>query len=231
MLTCLWITLPTSASADVILLVRIFNRSASWLTTFVLHRDLGGAVKRSSGIAYSDQWQPLSTPQISKEEFLALITQIDLHRFTSLHPFPYIWILRAFRLGRKQSSHFEYHTLFFNFLKLHHVWFSNIFVSEMAASPLSSNGLPDALLKLSQLAKPTSYADVVAFGLIALGSAGYLLRGIVWDKPDPYHHVWFERPQEKDAASRNAKKETRNIAQKPEDLVCLVLSFPCCISI
>lgn len=37
------------------------------------------------------------------------------------HPFPYIWVLRAFRFGRKQSSHFDYHTLLFNFLKLHHV--------------------------------------------------------------------------------------------------------------
>lgn len=44
---------------------------------------------------------------------------------------------------------------------------------------LSSNGLPDTLLELSQLAKPTSYADVVALDLIALGSTGYLLRGIV----------------------------------------------------
>lgn len=87
----------------------------------------------------------------------------------------------------------------------------------MAASFLQSSLLPETLQELAQLAKPTSYADIAALGIVALGSAGYLLRGIAWDKPDPYNHLWYERPQLKDGAARNANKETRNIAQKMEE--------------
>ncbi|OCK75376.1 riboflavin synthase domain-like protein [Lepidopterella palustris CBS 459.81] len=87
----------------------------------------------------------------------------------------------------------------------------------MTSFLFSSNDLPETLLEFVQLAKPSSYTDVAALGLIALGSAGYLLRGVAWDKPDPYHHLWYERPQEKDIIARNAKKETRNIAQKLEE--------------
>jgi NADPH-ferrihemoprotein reductase len=86
-------------------------------------------------------------------------------------------------------------------------------------SAFSSNGLPESLLEFTQLVKPTSYSDVAALGLLALGSTGYLLRGIAWDKPDPYNHLWYERPQEKDGAGPNVQKETRNIAQKLEESV------------
>lgn len=102
------------------------------------------------------------------------------------------------------------------------------------SAPLFSNSLPETLLELTQLAKPTSYADIAAIGLVAIGSAGYLLRGIAWDRPDPYNHLWYERPQEKDGAGINGQKETRNIAQKLEESVSVsvtpgtsaVLTFP-----
>jgi len=94
--------------------------------------------------------------------------------------------------------------------------------SAMSIPLFSSNGLPETLLELTQLAKPTSYSDIAALGLVAIGSAGYLLRGIAWDKPDPYRHLYYERPQLKDGAGSNAQKETRNIAQKLEESVSLL---------
>ena len=59
--------------------------------------------------------------------------------------------------------------------------------------------------------------DVAAFTLIAILLTGYLLRGVVWDKPDPYRSVWFNKPQEADSEARG--QETRDIAQKLEETV------------
>lgn len=87
----------------------------------------------------------------------------------------------------------------------------------MAQSLFQTALLPETLTELARVAHPKTYADIAALGLFALGSAGFLLRGKAWDRPDPYHNLWFERPQEKDAASRSGVKETRNIAQKLEE--------------
>lgn len=87
--------------------------------------------------------------------------------------------------------------------------------TSIISSAVSSNTFTD-IVKLSQSA---SYDDVLVLILIILGSVGYLLRGIVWDKQDPYHHVWFERPQESGASARQMKKRTRNIAEKLEEVV------------
>jgi len=83
----------------------------------------------------------------------------------------------------------------------------------MAASPISGYmSLPN----LVDLARNAPLDDVALLGLTVAASVGYLSKGRLWNKPDPYHHTWFERPQEKDAA-RNAQKETRDIAQKLEE--------------
>lgn len=82
---------------------------------------------------------------------------------------------------------------------------------------LSSPAFQQTLQELSNAASPKSAADIAALGVLALGSAGYLLRGYTWDKPDPYDYIWYERPQLKNGGALNAKKETRNIAQKLED--------------
>ncbi|KAK1762423.1 hypothetical protein QBC33DRAFT_601515 [Phialemonium atrogriseum] len=68
--------------------------------------------------------------------------------------------------------------------------------------------------ELARLAAPASMADVVALAAVGLGLATHLLRGIAWDKPDPYHGVWFERPQLRDAGAAPRQKATRNIAQR-----------------
>ena len=62
------------------------------------------------------------------------------------------------------------------------------------------------------------YVDDIA-GTIAvlLGLVILLLRGVVWDKPDPYNHLWFERPQEKTAGLRKITEQNRNIAQRLEE--------------
>ncbi|KAK2608764.1 hypothetical protein QQS21_002753 [Conoideocrella luteorostrata] len=75
-------------------------------------------------------------------------------------------------------------------------------------SQMSTLQVPEQLI-------PRSAPDLVALIAACMVSAIYLLRGIVWDKPDPYHHVWFEKPTEKfHAAVQPSRPETRNIAEK-----------------
>ena len=65
-----------------------------------------------------------------------------------------------------------------------------------------------------QSAKPSSTADGVAILIFWLSTFGYLTRGRVWDKPDPHHGVWFERPQLEDGASSGRTAATRDVARK-----------------
>ena len=88
----------------------------------------------------------------------------------------------------------------------------SVMATTLLSSYVSLNGLTD-------FARSAPADDVAVLGLALVASAGYLLKGIVWDRPDPYHYTWFERPQEKDSAARNLQKETRNIAQKLEETV------------
>ncbi|CEI60576.1 NADPH--cytochrome P450 reductase [Fusarium venenatum] len=69
---------------------------------------------------------------------------------------------------------------------------------------------------LSQLGPPQSIADITALSALGVASAAYLLRGIAWDRPDPYHHVWFERMGSKSGAS-SGPKATRDIAKRLEE--------------
>ncbi|KAJ4300948.1 hypothetical protein N0V90_003037 [Kalmusia sp. IMI 367209] len=62
--------------------------------------------------------------------------------------------------------------------------------------------------------KPSSTADGVAVVLFLLSALGFITRGRVWDKPDPYYKVWFERPQLADGASSSKTAATRNVAQR-----------------
>ncbi|KAL3421591.1 NADPH-cytochrome P450 reductase 2 [Phlyctema vagabunda] len=58
--------------------------------------------------------------------------------------------------------------------------------------------------------------DIIAIVFILLAGTIYTLRGILWDKPDPYHHVWFEKPQDIDGEGKN-KADTRDIEAKLAD--------------
>jgi NADPH-ferrihemoprotein reductase len=83
----------------------------------------------------------------------------------------------------------------------------------------SLSALPQSLQLISKLLRPTSVADIVALILFASATAAYLLRGIAWDRPDPYQHVYFERPQQQSGPGSNQLQATRNIAEKLEESV------------
>lgn len=79
--------------------------------------------------------------------------------------------------------------------------------------------MPEALVSAVTIAKPQSFADLIALLCFLVAFLGYATRGKLWDKPDPYHHLWFERPQLKNDATHTITKATRNIAQKMEEAV------------
>ncbi|PLB47054.1 NADP/FAD dependent oxidoreductase [Aspergillus steynii IBT 23096] len=86
----------------------------------------------------------------------------------------------------------------------------------MSILPLSQWRIPPELLQdLSKVMTPTGVADYVALTVLSMAGATYLSRGLLWDQPDPYAHLAFERPQLKHGAGAGSgSKETRNIAQK-----------------
>ncbi|EEU46896.1 uncharacterized protein NECHADRAFT_36849 [Fusarium vanettenii 77-13-4] len=69
---------------------------------------------------------------------------------------------------------------------------------------------------LSQLGPPQTVADIAALTAVGVASAAYLLRGIAWDRPDPYDYIWYERMGSKDGAA-SRPKATRDIAKKMEE--------------
>lgn len=90
----------------------------------------------------------------------------------------------------------------------------------MALSQLSQWNIPPELLQeVSKYATPTGIADYTALAILAGTGATFLSRGILWDKPDPYYHLAFQRPQLKNGSQlgANTNRETRNIAQKLEE--------------
>ncbi|KAF7594311.1 hypothetical protein BBP40_009711 [Aspergillus hancockii] len=84
--------------------------------------------------------------------------------------------------------------------------------------PLPLNTPPEVLRELSKTLTPTGIADYSALTIFSIAAATYLSRGYLWDRPDPYQHLVFERPQLKNGgAISSAAKETRNIAKKLEE--------------
>ncbi|KAL6706844.1 hypothetical protein ACN47E_004987 [Coniothyrium glycines] len=65
-----------------------------------------------------------------------------------------------------------------------------------------------------QNVKPSSTADGVAVLLFLLASFGYITRGRLWDKADPNHYVYFERPQVSGGSSGSSAAATRDISQR-----------------
>lgn len=73
-------------------------------------------------------------------------------------------------------------------------------------------------LLLAKLA-PATVGDMVALVIMAAMAGAYLFPEYTWNKPSPYRHIWYERPQDQDTATRSATRATRNIAQRLEELV------------
>jgi NADPH-ferrihemoprotein reductase len=60
--------------------------------------------------------------------------------------------------------------------------------------------------------------DFAFLALVIL--TGIFYNVYIKENPDPYHHVWFERPQATDANAKGA--DTRDIGVKLEESVCRI---------
>lgn len=65
--------------------------------------------------------------------------------------------------------------------------------------------------------------DVVAMAVLAVLSAVYLMRGTLWDRPDPHLYKMYERPQEK-MGSKTAAAVSRDVAERMQQLVSIALN-------
>ena len=74
--------------------------------------------------------------------------------------------------------------------------------------PLFS-GIP---IEIFEPIRNASVDDFTALALIAFLMLIFLSRGILWDKADPFHYIWFEKPQ--DITSSTRTQGTRDIALK-----------------
>ena len=84
----------------------------------------------------------------------------------------------------------------------------------MASQTLDISAIPELLKLLSENLRPTSNADYVALIVATAIAAAYLTRGILWDRPDPFYHIYFERPQQQAEISNPQAQAQRNIASK-----------------
>ncbi|EXJ53541.1 NADPH-ferrihemoprotein reductase [Cladophialophora psammophila CBS 110553] len=83
----------------------------------------------------------------------------------------------------------------------------------MASQALDIPPVPQLIRLVAQSLQPTSIADCVALAIAAVIVTGYLTRGALWDKPDPYYHIYFERPQQRNGAANSQAQAQRNIAK------------------
>lgn len=84
----------------------------------------------------------------------------------------------------------------------------------MSSTPAEFTHLTVFPQPLQQLLTNPDVDDLVVLAILLAGSIAYIGRGILWDKPDPYHFTWFERPQAGFAGSTATSKSTRNAAQR-----------------
>lgn len=74
----------------------------------------------------------------------------------------------------------------------------------------------------SQTLRAATVDDVVAMAVLAILSAVYLMRGALWDKPDPYLYKMYERPQQK-MGSKTVTAATRDVAERMQQVVRLLV--------
>ncbi|KAL3442162.1 hypothetical protein BJX65DRAFT_313144 [Aspergillus insuetus] len=108
----------------------------------------------------------------------------------------------------------------------------------LSLSPSTLSSLTQHLQHLQNTvqlqAQPSSPADYIALTLLSLLGATYLSRGILWDTPDPYKHLLYERPQLKYGSNGvtgpgqsgdAAHQATRNVARKLEETGASIVVF------
>lgn len=86
----------------------------------------------------------------------------------------------------------------------------------MGSKAIELTSIPHLLALYSKPFNPKSAWDWAALLMIAVFSTIYLSHGIVWDRPDPHHYIWYKKPQESESLETRPKA-TRNIAQKLEE--------------
>lgn len=77
---------------------------------------------------------------------------------------------------------------------------------------------------LSQLPQYGRLDDFAAMAVITTLTVLFLLRGVVWDKPDPFLYKMYERPQEK-MGSVKKDAETRDVREKMEKVGAEIVIF------
>lgn len=80
---------------------------------------------------------------------------------------------------------------------------------------LSETDITSAVLQTLQAA---TFDDVVAMAVLAILSAVYLVRGTLWDRPDPHLYKMFERPQEK-MGSNSVAAASRDVSERMHQVV------------
>ncbi|EXJ89604.1 hypothetical protein A1O3_02671 [Capronia epimyces CBS 606.96] len=82
----------------------------------------------------------------------------------------------------------------------------------------SAFALPNLeISQVHQLFAIASLDDLFLLAVLLLGGAAYLSNGVLWNKPDPYHYKWFERPQAAAVGLLAANTQTRDIALRLEE--------------
>ncbi|KAL4734317.1 hypothetical protein BDV11DRAFT_212927 [Aspergillus similis] len=75
------------------------------------------------------------------------------------------------------------------------------------------------MASLITLQTQPNLTDYIALTFLSLVAGTFLTRGILWDQPDPYRHLLYERPQLKHGigTAASGKQQTRNIARRLEE--------------
>ncbi|KAG0650096.1 NADPH-cytochrome P450 reductase [Hyphodiscus hymeniophilus] len=80
--------------------------------------------------------------------------------------------------------------------------------------PISKVVLERTLPQLIHIEHALTLDDIAVLLFIALCSAGYFCNGRLWNKPNPYDHLWYERPQ---GTATSTSAATRDISKKMSD--------------
>ena len=85
--------------------------------------------------------------------------------------------------------------------------------------------LPNSYITAQSL-QSAALDDVVAMAVLAILSAVYLVRGTLWDRPDPHLYKMYERPQEK-MGSKSMATVSRDVSERMQQLVSILSVILC----